>query len=786
MAGDTVLVRGGNYDERVTFSKSGTAGSKIIFKPYQVENVIIAKGFIIHSNYIRLEHFEVTPGETGLSSDQCQVTIEGDYNEIDTLNIHNTELDLRSALRINSGHNNTISNISLTYTGGFSSDEYSSNNTIKGGTIAYSGGKSIVLYGMGQIIDGLTIHDPGQAASPFDDADCMNIHGSGHIIRNNHIYNIFSTAASQHTDIIQWWDGVSDLTFENNTIGSFAVGGPFNEHDGGNFIMIEGNCPRITWKNNVFMGDNYFLFNIHPANLPDGSDWVFVNNTVYHKGGIRDNPNLRNWKIENNIFLFPIYFANASTFSIKNNLYIEGATKSTFDVNSIESASANFINPDISAATGYGRNADWRLQPSSPAINAGVLDSNTPPNDKDENLRNVGVPDIGAYEYGATEGTDDLPPSVSILSPSNNATVSNNVDISSSASDNINIMKVEFLIDDSLVSTQTVRGQDSNYGFSWDSRTVSNANHTLKAKAYDTSNNTNEASITINVNNLSCNGLSSVSQIANKLNPKTNTNSADNWNWWNNIIPKDQSCTTMFFQEVAPTDNTIYSMLWDRVVPEFWANQFYYKYLFDHAIPEKLSNSYYYTRFWNKAVSEYWTNGFYYKRLWDKAVPENWVSSSPDSYRTTFYTKAVPLNWSSSYYSSRLWNKAVPELWSNQHYYTYLFNTAIPSNLASDYYYNYFWNTAVPTLQANSFYYTRLWNKAIPENWVPESGPPGTYSYKWTFWIKAVPNSWSSSFYSNRFWNKAIPENWVNSYYKNTLNNEAKVGNWASGYYVGH
>jgi len=630
------------------------------------------------------------------------------------------------------------------------------------------------------------VHDGAQE-------DCIRFFGAYHLYRGNTFSNWKDTddggaiAAGSHIDVFQTYGSsigdTHDILIDDNVINSSCFA---------QIAMMEtlsGLVYDIRFTNNIVMRDAVHAFPIgvntkaEGGHTPVGSIQA-INNTFI--------------KIGDGQGLQALRFVGGTGHVAKNNIFYRTGNY-TFESSAIGEADYNLSYGSDWPTNTHEPHGFWQTDPlfvdpvnnnyhlssSSPAINAGVLDSNTPPNDKDENLRNVGVPDIGAYEYGATEGTDDLPPSVSILSPSNNATVSNNVDISSSASDNINIMKVEFLIDDSLVSTQTVRGQDSNYGFSWDSRTVSNANHTLKAKAYDTSNNTNEASITINVNNLSCNGLSSVSQIANKLNPKTNTNSADNWNWWNNIIPKDQSCTTMFFQEVAPTDNTIYSMLWDRVVPEFWANQFYYKYLFDHAIPEKLSNSYYYTRFWNKAVSEYWTNGFYYKRLWDKAVPENWVSSSPDSYRTTFYTKAVPLNWSSSYYSSRLWNKAVPELWSNQHYYTYLFNTAIPSNLASDYYYNYFWNTAVPTLQANSFYYTRLWNKAIPENWVPESGSPGTYSYKWTFWIKAVPLNWSSSFYQSRFWNKAVPELWVSSYYKNTLNNEAKVGNWAGGYYAG-
>ena len=274
--------------------------------------------------------------------------------------------------------------------------------------------------------------------------------------------------------------------------------------------------------------------------------------------------------------------------------------------------------------------------------------------------------------------------------------------------------------------------------------------------------------------------VSSASELNNLVDPRTNPSGYGFW--WDYGIPNNTIYRDWFFTQVVPNNSYLYSMLWDKAVPELWASQYYYTYLFDHAIPDKIASSFYYDRFWNKAVPNYWTNGFYYKRLWDKAVPENWVPASPNSYRTIFWTKAIPELWSSNYYYTRLWNKAIPELWSSQHYYTYFWNTAVPDKISSSFYYTRLWNQAVPQLWINGFYYARVWDKAIPENWVSSSPD----SYRTTFYIKAVPENWISSYYSSRFWNKAIPELWSGQHYYTYAFNTAILSNLASEYYYNY
>lgn len=99
--------------------------------------------------------------------------------------------------------------------------------------------------------------------------------------------------------------------------------------------------------------------------------------------------------------------------------------------------------------------------------------------------------------------TDTIPPTVSLIKPINGATVSGTVDVSASASDNTAIAKVEFFIDNVLKNTQTTKGADGNYGFGWDSKTVSNGSHSIQTKAYDNAGNEGTSStITVNISNV--------------------------------------------------------------------------------------------------------------------------------------------------------------------------------------------------------------------------------------------------------------------------------------------
>ncbi len=80
----------------------------------------------------------------------------------------------------------------------------------------------------------------------------------------------------------------------------------------------------------------------------------------------------------------------------------------------------------------------------------------------------------------------DAPPSVSITSPAQGATVSGRVSVYVTATDDKAVVKVELYVDGKLTSTSTA----SPFITKWDTRKVKSGAHKLQCKAYDTAGNT--------------------------------------------------------------------------------------------------------------------------------------------------------------------------------------------------------------------------------------------------------------------------------------------------------
>jgi len=93
-------------------------------------------------------------------------------------------------------------------------------------------------------------------------------------------------------------------------------------------------------------------------------------------------------------------------------------------------------------------------------------------------------------------GTDTTPPTVSASELGTSGTIT----LSATASDNFGVTKVEFYVDSALKGTDT----SSPYSMTLDSTTLSNANHSLVAKAYDAAGNIGTSSaVTFSVSNTS-------------------------------------------------------------------------------------------------------------------------------------------------------------------------------------------------------------------------------------------------------------------------------------------
>lgn len=93
---------------------------------------------------------------------------------------------------------------------------------------------------------------------------------------------------------------------------------------------------------------------------------------------------------------------------------------------------------------------------------------------------------------------DTTAPTTSITSPAAGATLSGTANVTASASDNVEVTKVEFFIDGVLAATDTA----SPYSFAWNTTTATNASHTLTSKAYDAAGNVGtSADVSVIVNN---------------------------------------------------------------------------------------------------------------------------------------------------------------------------------------------------------------------------------------------------------------------------------------------
>jgi subtilisin family serine protease len=95
---------------------------------------------------------------------------------------------------------------------------------------------------------------------------------------------------------------------------------------------------------------------------------------------------------------------------------------------------------------------------------------------------------------------DTTPPTTSITSPANGATVSGSVTVSANASDNVGVSRVELYADGSLVGSDT----SSPYSVAWNTAAVSNGGHSLQTRAYDASGNVGSSSaVSVTVSNTS-------------------------------------------------------------------------------------------------------------------------------------------------------------------------------------------------------------------------------------------------------------------------------------------
>ncbi len=118
---------------------------------------------------------------------------------------------------------------------------------------------------------------------------------------------------------------------------------------------------------------------------------------------------------------------------------------------------------------------------------------------EDFELQTSFVLDDFALNVTTPSGTDTTPPTTSVTAPANGATVSGNVTVKATSSDNVGVTQMQLLIDGNVVFTDT---NSTSLSFGFDTTSVANGSHTIVSKALDAAGNVGTSStITVTVSN---------------------------------------------------------------------------------------------------------------------------------------------------------------------------------------------------------------------------------------------------------------------------------------------
>ena len=369
VAGDTIYVKEGTYQERVTPQNSGAAGNMIAFKALPRRSVTMCGFYTVNSDHLRVEGFNITTDEslTGWT-ERYGVFIRSNHVEV----VDNYFYDLEATAIQGYWHEP------------YPEAAYVAENTV------YRSQKGIGVTGFDWVVE------ENEVERLFDhgggDCDYSRFFGDNHLIRNNYFHGTqFDEIGSAHVDCFQ--------TFDNN--GEF-----------GHNITIEGNL--CTDFHQGFMGEAHYYHNI--------SHITFKNNVFAHGGAwglcVQDISYLT---VINNTFVdiqhHGVGLSDASFHAvIKNNIFYDTGTSYWFPEDSDSVGDYNLIfesrDPPVSGEhdlIGHDplfvdfASDDFHLQPDSPAIDAGE-----PLAEVAIDFDGVSRPQGAGWDIGAFEFLPDL------------------------------------------------------------------------------------------------------------------------------------------------------------------------------------------------------------------------------------------------------------------------------------------------------------------------------------------------------------------------------------------
>jgi hypothetical protein len=426
-AGDTVMVKSGRYEQRLTVNKAGTPANPITISA-QVLAVVGAttntscRGFVcsVATSNVIIRGFEVTSIGSGnqrgiglhnssrVTVEQCYIhELECDAYSGDGIGMHEAMMATNAVIRSNILYKVEGTGISLV--GNVCLVE---GNEVSRGRERRTDGTSIGMdadagrcIGQNNVWTNNYFHDywfseQGYAplTGPHMDAMMLFTLGSGVMCSNNlFVANIFKNFDDQCLNTSDSHDATPRLThikFHNNIIWNMGGGGWGNGLPG-YFINIY-DAPNSEFINNTIIrygtdgqGSNYLSYPMNFAHGPkQGCTNTIVKNNLFYGFGTGVNSR-------------PVFDAESARGSVVDyNLWSSSVTRSTtpWDDNSVFNADPVFVNVGT----------DWRPQGTSPAIGVAEVLGAFLTTDKSGTTRGAQW-DIGAYEYGSGAPPEDPP-----------------------------------------------------------------------------------------------------------------------------------------------------------------------------------------------------------------------------------------------------------------------------------------------------------------------------------------------------------------------------------------
>jgi hypothetical protein len=376
-ARDTVIVGPGDYQERITFpsGKSGVTGSLTTLIA-ETQGTVETLGFDTgNCNYLRIQGFNVSvptsssnPG-FAIRSSRCEI-VSNYVHDVPSMGIRGYQ-------------------------------PYSFNHLL--GNRIYNVGMGIFFYGTNWVVEANEIERLHYYA-PLGDADYIIFFGEYHLMSNNYLHGTLEAEIGPaHVDGFSSWDNngeyIHHIRIEGNRMDSFY-------HQG--FIcqaMHYTNSYDVVICNNIFKGASTWGVDAF-GSLKD----VKVYNNLFidiNSLGVGINQGATG-EVYNNIFYNVSGWDSDTSRSIgsKNIWYRPGVTLSARFTGDFVNVNPQFV--DVA-------NGDYRLKSTSPAIDAGMANTNCTFDIAGLARPQGGGWDIGLYEY-VSSLPDTIAPVISAIS----------------------------------------------------------------------------------------------------------------------------------------------------------------------------------------------------------------------------------------------------------------------------------------------------------------------------------------------------------------------------------